>query len=141
MDHALPFPAVPTHDYRHSFRGFHTAGAICRVRVFEPPGRAPVIMVTELPENRNTSVTNLAEYLAAELLERHFPERVGLPEPVVWIEHYPPRGKDGDDFDRVEFADWRPRNERFNNRWRRRVGEPEWRRLTPAQVSALIGGA
>lgn len=140
MDRPLPFPtATPTHDYRYTFRGYHSDGAICRVRIFEPSGRPPVIMVTELPENPNTSVTNMAEYLAAELLERHFPERVGLPEPVVWIEHYPPRGKEGDDFDRVTFDDWRPRNDRFHNVWRRRAGDPDWRRLAPDEVVALIG--
>ena len=142
MERALPFPAAtPTIDERYAFRGYHADGAVCRVRVFEPAGRPPVIMVTELPENPNTSVTNMAEFLAAELLERLFPARVGLPKPVVWIEHYPPRGRSGDDFDRVDFDDWLPRNERFNNGWRRRLGDPDWRRLTPDDVVALIGAS
>jgi len=142
MERPLPFPAaIPTHDDEHGYRGYHRAGGICRVRVFEPAGRLPVIMVTELPENPNTSVTNIAEFLAAELLERHFPERVGMAEPIAMIEHYPPRGNAGDDFDRVTFDDWRPRNEPFHRVWRRRLGEPDWRRLSPDEVVALIGEA
>ena len=43
-----------------------------------------MVICSQLPENKNTSVTNMAEYLAAEVLEEH-----GLATPLTWIEHYP----------------------------------------------------
>ena len=43
------------------------------VRVFEETGQTPVIVMGELPQNTSTSVTNMAEYLAPELIQRHFP--------------------------------------------------------------------
>ena len=39
---------------------------------------------SQLPDNANTSVTNMADYLAAEVIEEH-----SLPTPLTWIEHYP----------------------------------------------------
>jgi hypothetical protein len=41
-------------------------------------------MCSQLPDNDNTSVTNMAEYLAAEVIEGY-----RLPTPLVWVEHYP----------------------------------------------------
>jgi len=43
-------------------------------------------------DNDSTSVTNMAEYLAAEVIEEH-----GLSTPLVWVEHYPEhRGDPGE---------------------------------------------
>lgn len=54
----------------------------CRVRVYLPheEGDAPVVICSELPDNRGVSVTNAAERIAAEVIGRH-----GLAVPV-WIE-------------------------------------------------------
>ena len=43
-----------------------------------------MVICSQLPDNDNTSVTNMAEYLAAEVIRGHF-----LSTPLVWIEHYP----------------------------------------------------
>jgi len=43
------------------------------VSVFEEEGQPPVIVMGELPQNISTSVTNMAEFLAPELTQRHFP--------------------------------------------------------------------
>ena len=40
----------PTKDVIHEYFGYHTLGAVCRVRIYERPGAVPVIVVTELPE-------------------------------------------------------------------------------------------
>lgn len=48
---------------------------VCWVRVFGEEGQAPVIVMGELSQNTSTSVTNMAEYLAPELIQRHFPQR------------------------------------------------------------------
>ena len=73
-----------THDYIHEYRGYWSDGGRCRVRIYREEGRGPVVVCSQLPDNTNISVTNMAEYLAAEVIEGH-----GMPTPLVWIEHYP----------------------------------------------------
>jgi hypothetical protein len=43
-----------------------------------------VVICSQLPNNDNTSVTNMAECLAAEIIWEHC-----LSTPMVWEEHYP----------------------------------------------------
>ena len=62
-----------THDLTHEYHGYHTPGAVCRVRIYERPGAVPVVIVSELAENKNTSITNMAEYLAAEIPAKYLP--------------------------------------------------------------------
>ena len=45
-------------------------------------------MFSELPQNTSTSVTNMAEYLAPELIQRHFPHRFEELPPAIFLEHY-----------------------------------------------------
>jgi hypothetical protein len=102
-----------TRDYRYAYRGYHSESGICRVRVFEQTGKVPIIIVTELPENTNTSITNMCKYLACEIIRAHFPERFEEEEPVLWIEHYErdPAERDavGLEYSLVEFESWTPR--------------------------------
>ncbi len=58
------------------------------MRVFEEAGQTPVIVMGELPQNTSTSVTNMAEYLAPELIQRHFPRRFEELPPAIFLEHY-----------------------------------------------------
>jgi len=79
-----------THDYIHHYRGYWSRGGKCRIRIYQEDGRAPVIVRSQLPDNDNISVTNMAEHLAAERIEGH-----GLPVPVIWGEHYPENRGEG----------------------------------------------
>ncbi len=45
-----------------------------QIRIYKEEDRPPVAVCSQLPDNDNTSVTNMAEYLAAEVIEEH-----GLP--------------------------------------------------------------
>ena len=67
-----------THDYIHCYRGYWSDGGRCRIRIYQEEGRAPVVICTQLLDNLNTSVTNMAEYLAAEVFEEH-----PLPTPLT----------------------------------------------------------
>ena len=61
-----------------------------------------MVICSQLPDNTNTSVTNMAEYLAAEVIEGH-----GLPTPLVWVEHYlEHEGKPGE-WSLVRFSSWK----------------------------------
>ena len=55
-----------THDYVHHYSGYRSDGGRCRIRIYREDGQAPVVICSQLPDNDNTSVTNMAEYLAAE---------------------------------------------------------------------------
>jgi hypothetical protein len=57
------------------------------VRVFEEAGQTPVIVMGELPPNTSTSVTNMAEYLAPELIQRHCPQPLEELPPAIFLEH------------------------------------------------------
>jgi hypothetical protein len=65
-------------------------GGQCRVRIYLPEEEqdAPVVICSELPNNRGTSVTYAAEQLATEVIRSH-----RLPTPLVWIEHGPRRAR------------------------------------------------
>src|SRR3712207_2515847 len=77
-------PMKKTHDYIHHYRGYWSDGGKCRIRIYQKKGQAPVVICSQLPDNDNTSVTNMAEYLAVEVIEEH-----SLAAPLTWIEHYP----------------------------------------------------
>ena len=138
-----------THDYTHHYRGLWRDGGRCRIEVYAPDrdeaGRPPVIVATELPDNDNTSITNLAEVLAADVVAAIFPERLEEVEPVIWLEHYPGRRdprrnvRSRSEVDRVTFASWTPRPSWLGGVLRRTLGEPTWHPLTPDDVAALIG--
>lgn len=139
-----------THDYIHEYRGYHTDGGRCRIEVYVPDeteeGYKPVIICTEGPDNQNTSIMNMAEFLAAEVVARHFPEALDSTEqePVIWLEHYerparPYQPVPRHEYKRVIFAGYTPRPVFLGGQHRPKLGNPRWQDLTESQVRMLIG--
>ena len=122
-----------TLDVRFGFRGYWSDGGVCRIRVFEAPGTVPVVVCSELDENANTSVTNLAEYLAAEVVEEH-----SLPTPLTWIEHYPEHEGEIGEYSLVTLSSWELEEVCLGGIWRLRVGVPSWSHLRPEEVEFLL---
>ncbi len=123
-----------THDYVHRYRGYWSDGGRCRIRIYREEGRPPVVICSQLPDNDNTSVTNMAEYLAAEVIEKD-----GLATPLLWIEHYPEhRGKHGE-YSLVTFSSWERREVCLGGMWRRQVGSPRWSPLNAEEVARSTG--
>ena len=60
-----------THDYVHHYRGYWSDGGKCRISIYREEGREPVVICSQLPNNRNTSVTDMVEYLVAEVIEKY----------------------------------------------------------------------
>jgi hypothetical protein len=56
-------PLPKTADFHYPYRGYWDEGGICRVRFFAAAELPPVIVVSQLEECRNTSITNMAEYV------------------------------------------------------------------------------
>jgi hypothetical protein len=88
-----------THDYVHYYRGYWSDGGRCRIRVYQEDGQAPVVICSQLPDNDNTSVTNMAEYIAAEVIEEHV-----LRTPLIWVEHYPEHEGEVGEYSLVKFS-------------------------------------
>lgn len=137
-------------DEEYQFKGYwdREPEGVCRVRYFLRDNcQAPVMLVSELPENRSTSITNAAEYLYPQLIRDICPERFEHLEPVELIEHYGElkdhRGKviREESYDRVMFASWTPKMIFLGGQQRLSFGEPTWQRLKPEEVTALIGDA
>ncbi len=120
----------------HQFCGYWSAGGVCRIEVYAAPGLPPLIVAAELPENENTSITNLAEYLAAEVWERYLTADLtaGHDPPFIWVEHYPPteaHGRRG--HDREQTMAHSPRGG-----WRYTLGEAAWRHLSRQEFEDLL---
>ena len=136
-----------TADYLHAYRGTwdRVPEAVCWVRVFEEDGQTPVIVMSEIPHNVSTSITNMAELLAPELIQRHFPHRFEELPPAIFLEHYvEERMRDGRlgrkaTWDRVTFHSWAPRRVWLSGHERISFGEPRWEHLPEHEVEALLG--
>jgi hypothetical protein len=119
--------------------------AVVWVRIFHDDGMIPVVVLSELPANVSTSVTNMAEFLVPEILRRYLPERFEEEVPAIVIEHYVEErtstGRLGRKatWDRLLFASWTPRVTELAGKTRLTIGEPDWAHLTEAEVMALIG--
>jgi hypothetical protein len=122
-----------TYDYVHYYRGYWSDGGKCRIRIYQEDGRAPVVVCSQLPDNHNTSVTNMVEYLAAEVIEVH-----GLTTPLIWLEHYPEHKGESGEYSLVEFTTWDTQEVCLGGVWRYRVGSPRWSHLSHRDTEKLV---
>jgi hypothetical protein len=136
-------PLPKTADFRYAYRGYWEEGGICRVRCFTAEQRPPVIVVSQLEECRNTSITNMAEYIAAEIGAKRFPHRFEQPEPFVWIEHYAyPEERDPalrETWSRVRFDSYTPKLVILGGVMRTKLGTPRWIHVPTKEMARLIG--
>lgn len=146
-EHGETSVPVKLYDGEFRYRGTWDAepAGVCRVRLFHRGNETPVLVLSELPDNPSTSITNMAEVLVAEAVRHFCPERFEWAEPAIVLEHYPEeRDKWGRlgrraTWDRVSFGSWSPRKIWLGGRERVSLGEPQWRPLPVAEVAALIG--
>jgi hypothetical protein len=124
---------MKTHNYVHYYRGYWSDGGKCRIRIYQEKRQAPVVICSQLPENKNTSVTNMAEYLAAGVVEEH-----GLATPLTWIEHYPKHGRKSGEYPLVRFSYWKRKEVGLGGVWRCQAGSPHWSPLWPEKVEELV---
>ncbi len=122
-----------TADYTHPT----PHGGRCRIRIYLPDeqGDSPVVLCSELPSNRGTSVTNAAERIAAEVIKQH-----KLPVPV-WIEQRVAETAHGpkERFALVVFSDHEVRELPPYLGVRLTIGEPAFKRLDRVSVEILVG--
>jgi hypothetical protein len=122
-----------THYYIYHYRGYWSDGGKFRIQIYQKDERAPVVICSQLPDNENTSVTNMAEYLAAEVIQEH-----KLPSLLTWIEHYPKHEGEIGEYSLVTFFSWELTEVCLGGVWRYRVGSPRWSPLHPEEVEFLV---
>ncbi|MDP9458595.1 MAG: hypothetical protein M3Q49_06425 [Actinomycetota bacterium] len=109
----------------------------CRVRIYLPEEErdAPVVVCSELPDNRGMSVTNAAERIAAEVIKRH-----GLAVPV-WIEQRTAETAHGPEerFALTVFSDYEVRELPPYLGVRLTIGDPTFKSLDRATVETMVG--
>ena len=128
------------HDWgeRHDFKGLWDCDSHCQVAHYhnDLTGK-DVLILTEPPDNKGTSVTNWVEHLAADLLTQY-----GLdPANTIIIEHYPVRGTYEQlpevwsivepDFTRKPNGTWKGST--------RQDGRHMWRHVEAAEVNRIVG--
>jgi hypothetical protein len=59
----------------HIYDGFWELGGRCGLQFFPGTDGIPVVVLSEVPSNNNTSITNLVECLAAKVFELTIPKR------------------------------------------------------------------
>ena len=94
-----------------------------------------MVVCSQLPDNDNTSVTNMTEYLAAEIIREH-----ALPAPLVWMEHYPEDEGEIGEYSLVKCTSWEPRETCLGGVWRRGIGSPRWSPLRPENLEVFLEG-
>jgi hypothetical protein len=110
-----------THDYIHHYRGYWSDGGKCRIRIYRQEGHESVVICSQLLDNDNTSVTNMAEYLAAEVIGVH-----GLTTPLMWVKHYPEHEGEIGEYSLVWFSSWELDEVHLGGVWRYQIGSPRW---------------
>jgi hypothetical protein len=98
-----------TAEYIHNRQGYRFGTHCCWVRVYRgEKGDAPVVVCEELRDS-GAFVSELSEYLAAEVIRQHFPEGLPeLPRPLLWIEHRPARRRGPGRYRLVTFDSYSP---------------------------------
>lgn len=136
----IPQPQVVL-DTEYAFQGYWDAKpeGKCRVRLIEKNGAPPVLLITELPDNPSTSVTNIMEHLAPEIIRTFLPQAFEELELPTIIEHYEAQRDIEETFDLVTFAHAAPRKVWLGGRERISLGEPHWKRLPLEEAKALLG--
>lgn len=142
----------------YPYTGFYCT-AFCRIRVFQDDDpidpfavanpdalsrepKPPVILATELVANTGTSITNVAEFLAVDVVTNLLPAYQW--RPIIWVEHYERESELvlrqlGPGLSFVRFAHYYPVYRPLSGRIKPAFGKAEWFHATPDEVERLIG--
>ncbi len=82
-----------------TFHGNWNCAAKCGLDIKRLENKTAIVMLTELPDNPGTSVTNAYERVATIIRQTWLPDIA--PEDIVWVEHYPAQGEHAESFDLV----------------------------------------
>jgi hypothetical protein len=126
-------------EYIHQRRGYRFGTHCCWVSVYRgAAGDAPVVVCQELRDG-GALVSEMSEYLAAEVVREHFPDGLpNLPRPLIWIEHRPARRRGPGRYRLVSFSSYAPRPAGAGFVRREKLGPPTGRELLTAHEVAVL---
>jgi len=101
----------------HYFKGFRGCDSKCQYEIEKLDEDKVKVTLTELVDNKGTSITNMYEQIATEIYQKHLSSI--YVENITWVEHYIGEGIFEETFDEV-FLKWNGTN--FHS--------IEWKRLT-----------
>ncbi|MCA1730979.1 MAG: hypothetical protein LC751_16765 [Actinobacteria bacterium] len=131
----------PLYDYIHQGGCYRYGVGWARIRIYpgHVAGDAPVVLCSELPEDRGDE---MVERLAAEVIRDRFSSGLpDLPRPVLWIEHRPSRrGRGPGRYALLTFPTYRPQLIGAGFVRRITLGAPRREHLTLREVEVLTGG-
>src|SRR5438046_5654979 len=131
-----------THDYVHSYPGISAGQGRCRVCIYEQVGQTPVVVINALTSNASTSISTLAPFLAAEIVNRHFPDHGDEDVPVRWFEHHERSEwqlkRRQPEFLQVEFTSYRATSQPTSGGTRVRIGQPRWTRVSRDTIEQIV---
>lgn len=81
------------------FKGFGGCDSKCQYEIEKLDEIKVKVTLTELGDNRGTSITNMYEQLATEIYQKYLSSM--YIENITWIEHYIGEGVFGETFDEV----------------------------------------
>lgn len=121
-------PLLTTNLVPFPYTGYGTINSVCGVFVLRH-AKPVAVVLTELPNNPGTSVTNRAEKIASLVRAKYLNTHLD-PAAIRWIEHYPPgRGISAhESFDWLTF-DWNAKTSEYSN--------PRWTRLSNDELAWL----
>ena len=128
-----------TREYIHHRQGYRFGAGCCWIRIYEgEAGDAPVVVCEELPGVGAFDVSEMAEYLAAEVIRAYFNRGLpDLPRPLLWIEHRPARRRGPGRYTLLTFPTYRPRGVGVGFIRRSTLGPARREPLTSGEVAAL----
>ena len=72
---AFPKPSLP--------------GSFCRLRIYQQSDGLSVVLISQIPDQGRTSLTNAVEEIATAVI-RHYKEDLGKgKQPPTWLQHFP----------------------------------------------------
>ena len=130
-----------THEYIHHRTGYRLGKQCCWLCICEgEPGDAPVVLASEPVEVGDAEIASMSEYLAAEVVQTHFPD--GLPNlhrPLLWIEHRHSCRRFGPGrYFLLDFPSYTPRPAGAGFVRPVTLGAPRRERLDPREVALLM---
>ncbi len=128
-----------TAEYIHQRKGYRLGTHCCWVRVYRgAAGDAPVVVCQELRDG-GAFVSEMSEYLAAEVIREHFPDGLpDLPRPLLWIEHRPARRRGPGRYRLVSFSSYVPCLTGAGFVRREKLGPPARRETLTAREIAIL---
>jgi len=135
-----------THEYLHHQAGYRFGAYCCWLRIYAADtGDAPVVLASEPASICGAGLAEMSEYLAAEVIQRHFaggppgglPD---LPRPLLWIEHRSNRRRrDPGRYFLLDFPSYRPLPAGTGFVRPVTLGSPRREEITPTEAAVLMG--